>query len=99
MYCNDTGNSTEVVGCGLFFFIVYGPAYSLICLFGLIGNCLSWVVLNTHKRRGVANYLLKALAVVDNLFLITVIINHIAMGMSFYWLDENAGRLFSFLSR
>ena len=55
--------------CGVFFFIVYGPVFGIVCVLGLLGNSLSFAVLTKYARRSVATYLLKALAVTDNLFL------------------------------
>ena len=55
--------------CGMFFFIVYGPVFGTVCVLGLLGNALSFAVLTKFAHRSVATYLLKALAVTDNLFL------------------------------
>ncbi len=61
------------VQCGLFFIIIYGPLYIVVCIFGLIGNSLSFAVLHKYSRSNVATFLLKALAVSDNLFLVTAL--------------------------
>ncbi len=61
------------VQCGLFFIIIYGPMYIVVCIFGLIGNSLSFAVLHRYSRSNVATFLLKALAVSDNLFLLTAL--------------------------
>ena len=61
------------VPCGLFFIIIYGPLYIVVCIFGLIGNSLSFAVLHRYSRSNVATFLLKALAVSDNMFLVTAL--------------------------
>ena len=63
----------ETVPCGLFFIIIYGPLYIVVCIFGLVGNSLSFAVLHGYSRSNVATFLLKALAVSDNLFLVTAL--------------------------
>ncbi len=52
----------------LFFFIIYGPLYGVVCGCGIVGNTLSFAVLHKYSKT-VATYLLKALAVMDNIFL------------------------------
>jgi len=56
-----------------FFLVIYGPLYGLVCVLGLVGNCLSICVLRSgrSRRQAVSTYLLKALAVSDNMFLAT----------------------------
>jgi len=56
-----------------FFLAIYGPLYGLVCVLGLVGNCLSICVLRAgrSRRQAVSTYLLKALAVCDNVFLAT----------------------------
>ena len=56
-----------------FFLAIYGPLYGLVCVLGLVGNCLSICVLSwgRSRRQAVSTYLLKALAVCDNVFLAT----------------------------
>ncbi len=76
---NGTGIDQQEVAsadpepCGLFFIIIYGPLYIVVCIFGLIGNSLSFAVLHKYSRSNVATFLLKALAVSDNLFLVTAL--------------------------
>nr|ATG31108.1 myomodulin receptor 2 [Platynereis dumerilii] len=69
----------------VFFFVIYGPLWGTVCLFGLIGNSLSFAVLHRYSPRNVATLLLKALAVSDNLFLATGLFSMMfpAMMMSF----------------
>ncbi len=57
--------------CSKVVFIVYVPIFGTICLFGILGNALSFVVLQWEKRNRVATFLLQVLATADNLFLIT----------------------------
>ena len=78
-------NVGDTVACGVFFFIVYGPLFGLICLLGLIGNCLSWAVLHKYSKSNVATYLLKALAVSDSLFLATASFVQMYPAMSMYF--------------
>ena len=68
---NTTVQEEHVVPCeqSIFFFVIYGPLYGLVCGFGLVGNSLSFAVLHKYSRDNVATYLLKALAVSDNIFL------------------------------
>lgn len=68
-------NATEpdLVPCSgdLFFFLAYGPIYGSVCGFGLIGNSLSFAILHKYSKNNVSTFLLKALAVIDNVFLAT----------------------------
>ena len=57
--------------CRSFVFVIYVPIFGFICLFGLLGNTLSFVVLQWEKKNQVATFLLQALAMSDNLFLLT----------------------------
>lgn len=79
----DTGQ--ELVPCGVFFFVVYGPLCGLVCLFGLIGNILSFSVLHKYSRNNVATYLLKSLAITDGLFLATATFVQMYPAMSMYF--------------
>lgn len=69
----SSSNATDevVVPCSeeLFFFLVYGPIYGLVCGFGLIGNALSFAILHKYSKDNVSTFLLKALAIMDNVFL------------------------------
>ena len=71
--------------CGLFFFIIYGPLFGLVAGFGLIGNSLSFAVLHKYSRNNVATYLLKALAVSDNLFLIAASLVEMYLAMALFF--------------
>ena len=60
------------VECGTFVFVVYVVLLGSMCMFGLVGNTLSFCVLRRERRAHVATFLLCALAVVDNFYLIVV---------------------------
>lgn len=62
-------DNTEV-NCSNVTFIIYVPIFGTICLLGLLGNTFSIVVLQWEKRNKVATFLLQALALADNLFLL-----------------------------
>ncbi|KAK2159789.1 hypothetical protein LSH36_146g04001 [Paralvinella palmiformis] len=83
MPTND--NIPEPCAGEIFFFVLYGPLYGLVCGFGLIGNSLSFGVLHKYSRNNVATYLLKALAVTDNLFLVTAALVQMYTAMVFYF--------------
>ena len=77
MSSNATNISHEdmssAVPCGMFYFIIYGPLTGTACAFGLIGNSISFAVLQKYTPGNVGTYLLKALAIMDNLYLANVI--------------------------
>ena len=66
-------------------FIIYVPIFGTICLFGLLGNTLSFVVLEWEKRNKVATFLLQALAMADNLFLLISGFSQIFSAMCIYY--------------
>lgn len=71
-YGDLDGTSVPAIPCSndWFFFIIYGPLYAITCGFGLVGNCLSFCVLHRYSHKeNVSTFLLKALAVSDNVFL------------------------------
>ena len=57
--------------CNLFTFILYVPIFGSVCIFGLVGNTLSFIVLQWGRKNAVATFLLQSLAIADNLFLLT----------------------------
>ena len=73
------------VSCKEVTFIIYVPIFGSICLFGLLGNTLSFVVLQWEKRNKVATFLLQALAMADNLFLLFVGFSQIFSAMTLYY--------------
>jgi hypothetical protein len=58
--------------------------YGLVCGFGLIGNSLSFAVLHKYSRDTVSTYLLKTLAVMDNVFLATAAFVQMYPAMTIY---------------
>jgi hypothetical protein len=56
--------------CGIFLFILYGPMFGSVCFLGVLGNTISFILLHKYSPNSVSSYLLKALAVADNMFLI-----------------------------
>ena len=55
--------------CGLFFFIVYGPLYGLVCTFGLVGNSLAFAVLHGYRSgANVGTFLLKVSGLMSELY-------------------------------
>ena len=56
--------------CKLFTFILYVGIFGPMLLFGLVGNTVSFVVLQWEKQNKVATFLLQVMAVIDNLFLL-----------------------------
>jgi len=90
-----TGNTSDSVApstatvesdCSLFTFVVYVVVFGTIVVFGLVGNGLSWVVLAWDRRvRGrVASFLLRTMAVADNLFLTAAGLAQISSALIFY---------------
>ena len=90
-----TGNASDSVGtsaaivesnCSLFIFVVYVVVFGTMAVFGLVGNGLSWVVLAWDRRdRGrVATFLLRTMAVADNLFLVSAGLAQISSALIFY---------------
>ena len=47
------------VDCSLFAFILYVGVFGLMCVFGLIGNTVSYVVLSSERHSHVATFLLR----------------------------------------
>ena len=80
----DIPENTEV-DCKEVTFIIYVPIFGTICLFGLLGNTLSFVVLQWEKRNRVATFLLQALAMADNLFLIMSGFSNIFSALCIYY--------------
>jgi hypothetical protein len=61
----------EEADCLLFVFINYVIVFGAICIFGLVGNSLSFVVMVSERGSHVARFLLEVMAVTDNCFLAT----------------------------
>ena len=77
--------STDI-DCIQFTFDAYVIFFGTMCVFGLVGNGLSWAVLKWDRRNSgrVATFLLQTMAVVDNLFLLTAGISHITTAVTLY---------------
>ena len=58
------------VECKVFVFVLYVIIFGGMCIFGLIGNTLSFLVLQWERRGHVATFLLRVMALVDNFYLI-----------------------------
>lgn len=84
-YHDQIINDTSLIPCGFFAFVIYGPLYGIVCLLGLIGNSLSFAVLHRYSQSNVATYLLKTLAITDNLFLATAAGVQMYPAMSLYF--------------
>ena len=72
---NVSSNATSTHPCGTLYYIIYGPLSCTVYAFGLIGNSLSFAVLHKYTSGNVGTYLLKALAVTDNIFLAVTLIS------------------------
>ncbi|XP_064651971.1 FMRFamide receptor-like [Lineus longissimus] len=62
-------------GAGMVRFVFVVPVWLVVALLGLIGNTLAYLVLRRELRPSSTSYLLKTLAVVDNLVLVTFILD------------------------
>ena len=73
--------------CQTFLFIVYVVVFGTMLVFGLIGNTLSFMVLQWEKHNYVATFLLQVMALADNLFLLTTGYTQIYAALV-YFLDQ-----------
>ncbi|ELU14310.1 hypothetical protein CAPTEDRAFT_183437 [Capitella teleta] len=98
LHVQDNGTVQDNCESTTFFFIVYGPAHGLVCAFGLVGNALSIAVLHKYSRNSVATYLLKALAVMDNLFLASAVVVQMCPAMAMHFgQTERLQQIYSFM--
>jgi len=86
---SDDGAGTAMTvesDCSVFTFVVYVVVFGTIVVFGVVGNGLSWFVLAWDRRdRGrVASFLLRTMAVADNLFLLSAGLAQISSALVFY---------------
>jgi hypothetical protein len=92
---DDDDNSSEKVSeldCRNFLFITYVVVFGLICIFGLIGNSLSFMVLQWEKHGHVATFLLQVMALIDNLFLMTTGFSQIYSAIvTYFGLSDTVG--------
>jgi len=79
-------DTSSDVDCIQFTFDAYVIFFGSMCVFGLVGNGLSWAVLRWDRRSSgrVATFLLQTMAVIDNLFLLTAGISHITTAVTLY---------------
>jgi len=82
----EGGDAALPVGanCDRFTFALYVFVLGAICLFGLVGNTLSFVVLRWDRRVHVAAFLLQVMAVADNVFLTTTALSQMTMALTMY---------------
>ena len=64
---------SSTLSCWILHKVTFVPLAGTLCAFGLIGNSLSFAVLHMYSSGNVGAYLLKALAVTDNIFLATTL--------------------------
>ena len=74
--CAEAAVNSEL-NCRVFTFVVYVVIFGIICTFGVVGNGLSFVVLNLDRRTHTATFLLQVMALTDSLFLVTAGFAHI----------------------
>lgn len=73
---NDTVDSKYDISndCAAFDFIIYTVTMGLLCLFGLVGNGVSFIILwKDSSKTGATSFILRALAVADCLVLLATI--------------------------
>ena len=75
---NTSSNATlldrsSTLSCWILHRVTPGPLFGTVFALGLIGNSLSFAVLHKYSSGNVGTYLLKALAVTDNIFLATTL--------------------------
>ena len=63
-------NVTNETDCNLFPFVIYVGVFGPMCVFGLCGNTISFLVLQWEKQNYAATFLLQTMAVADNIFLL-----------------------------
>lgn len=72
---SDGGVCGLTLTCALFDFVLYSLAGGTLCAFGLVGNALAFIVLhfggNQSSKTAATTLLLRALAIVDSLVLVT----------------------------
>lgn len=55
----EAEQSATPANCTLFTFVVYAVIFGAMCVFGLVGNTLSFIVLQAEKRGHVATFTLQ----------------------------------------
>ena len=80
----SSGEDSELY-CKRYLFVMYVVVFGTICVFGLIGNTLSFLVLQWEKHGHVATFLLQVMALIDNLFLLTTGFSQIYSAVVMYY--------------
>jgi len=81
----ETGNdSVPPSNCDRFTFVLYVFVLGALCVFGLVGNTLAFLVLRSERRGHVATFLLQTMAVADNVFLTTTALSQMTMALTLY---------------
>jgi len=84
----DSGSGSDSVhagaNCDQFTFVLYVFVLGTICVFGLVGNTLSFLVLRSERRGHVATFLLQTMAVADNVFLTTSALSQMTMALAMF---------------
>ena len=75
---------TAGASCDLFTFVIYVFVLGALCVFGLVGNTLAFLVLRSERRSRVATFLLQTMAVADNTFLTTTALSQMTMALTMY---------------
>jgi len=70
--------------CDRFTFVLYVYVLGAVCVFGLVGNTLSFLVLRSEHRGRVATFLLQTMALADNVFLTTTALSQMTMALTMY---------------
>ena len=70
---SSTFNNTTTLSCSLFDFALYTVCGGLLCVLGLVGNTLSFIVLLRDSSRSATAFLLRALAAADSLVLLAAV--------------------------
>lgn len=83
----DKSTGTVVSDCNCFTFVLYVGVFGVLCLFGLIGNTLSFAVLRWERHCHVATFLLQVMACADNLFLTTTGFSQMFIATAFFLND------------
>lgn len=100
--CNESENHSlsnkpaDESNCNSFTFVLYAGVFGSLCLFGLVGNSLSFAVLRWERHSHTATFLLQVMAGVDNLFLLATGFSQIYIATVFY-LNDNANPLTAYI--
>lgn len=93
---STTNKPTDESNCNSFTFVLYAGVFGSLCLFGLVGNSLSFAVLRWERHGHTATFLLQVMACVDNLFLLATGFSQIFIATVFY-LNDNSNPLAAYI--